>query len=41
MRTAIKNKKKIVTAYQLGTGTNMEKNLINEGSIRICEDGFL
>lgn len=39
MRTAIKNKKKIVTAYQLGTGTNMEKNLINEGSIRICEDG--
>lgn len=39
MRTAIKNKKKIVTAYQLGTGSDMEKQLIEEGGIRLREDG--
>ena len=39
MRTAIKNKKKIVTAYQLGTGSSMERQLIEEGAIHLREDG--
>lgn len=39
MRYAIKNKKKIVKAYQLGTGTDMEKMLIQDGAIKNKEDG--
>ena len=39
MRYALKNKKKIVKAYQLGAGTDMEKMLIEEGAIKHKEDG--
>lgn len=39
MRYAVKNKKNIVTAYQLGAGSDMERNLIEEGAIRLTEDG--
>lgn len=39
MGTAIKNKKKVVTAYRLGANCEMEAQLIREGAIRIREDG--
>lgn len=39
MRYAIKSKKKIVKAYQLGIGSDMEKQLIQEGAIKLREDG--
>jgi len=39
MRTAVKNKKKIVKAYQLGTQSDMEKQLIEEGAILVRADG--
>lgn len=39
MRYAVKNKKNIVKAYQLGVGTEMEKQLVEEGAIRLTEDG--
>lgn len=40
MRYAIKNKKKIVKAYQLGNGTDMEKKLLEEGAIVLKEEGL-
>ena len=39
MKYAIKTKRKTVYAYQLGAGTDMEKQLIAEGSIRRHPDG--
>lgn len=39
MRQAIKSKKKIIKAYQLGAGSNMEKLLLEEGSLVLREDG--
>lgn len=39
MRQAIKSKKKIVKAYQLGTGSHMEKLLLEEGTLVLREDG--
>lgn len=39
MRYAVKNKRKIVTAYPLGAGHPMEAALIAEGAIRLREDG--
>ena len=39
MRYAKKNKGKIVEAYELGAGTEMEKRLIAEGVIQVDEDG--
>ena len=39
MKYAVKNKGKIVKAYELGAGTEMEKRLIAEGVIRLEEDG--
>ncbi len=39
MRYAVKNKGKIVKAYELGAGTEMEKRLIAEGVIQLAEDG--
>ncbi len=39
MRYAIKNKGKLVRAYELGTGTEMERLLIEEGAIRHEPDG--
>lgn len=38
MRQAIKNK--IVQAYELGAGSEMEKKLIAEGKIVVTEDGY-
>lgn len=38
MRTAIKNKKKVVTAYQLGIDSDMERQLIQEGAILLRDD---
>ena len=39
MRYAVKSKKKIVKAYRLGAGSQMEAQLIREGAIRRREDG--
>lgn len=39
MKQAIKSKKKIVKAYQLGAGTAMEKMLLQEGTICLRADG--
>ncbi len=39
MKNAKKTKGKIVTAYQLGKGTEMEKKLLEEGAIVHHEDG--
>lgn len=39
MKYAIKNKKKIVEAYQLGVGNPMEEKLIETGAIRRTEEG--
>lgn len=39
MRQAMKSKKKIVKAYQLGVGSEMEARLIKEGAIAVNEDG--
>lgn len=39
MRYAIKNKKLVVTAYQLGEGSVAEKQLIDEGAICRMPDG--
>lgn len=39
MRQAVKSKKKIVKAYQLGSGSEMERKLIGEGMIINREDG--
>lgn len=39
MRQAMKSKKKIVKAYQLGSGSNMEKLLLEEGTLVLREDG--
>ena len=39
MRYAIKNRGKLVCAYELGTGTEMEHLLIEEGAIRREPDG--
>ena len=39
MRQAMKSKKKIVKAYQLGIGSEMEAKLIKEGAIVAKEDG--
>ena len=39
MRYAVKNKGNLVRAYELGTGSEMEKRLLAEGSIRVESDG--
>lgn len=39
MRRAIKNKGKLVRAYELGAGTEIERLLIEEGAIRRNPDG--
>lgn len=39
MRKAIKSKCKTVIAWQLGMGTAKEKELIQEGKIRVLKDG--
>lgn len=39
MRYAVKNKRKVVTAYPLGAGHPMEAALIAEGAIKLREDG--
>lgn len=39
MRYAVKSKKKILKAYPLGAGHPMEQALIEEGAIRLLEDG--
>lgn len=39
MRYAMKNKGKLVYAYELGAGTEMERQLIEEGAIRREDDG--
>lgn len=39
MKYAVKNKRRIVKAYPLGAGHPMEAALIEEGAIRLREDG--
>lgn len=39
MKQAVKSRKKIVKAYQLGSGSGMEQQLIREGAILVLENG--
>ncbi|MCD8022748.1 MAG: hypothetical protein LUF30_07200, partial [Lachnospiraceae bacterium] len=39
MKKAIKNRKKYIKAWQLGENSDMEKQLIATGAIRLLPDG--